>query len=137
MGQIPIDLSELDIDFLSVSAHKFYGPKGVGFMYVKNSVKTGALINGGAQERNLRGGTENILGIGGMHKALQLKLENLENENQHLRTLKSYMIEKLNENFGDKVFFNGASGDLDHSLNKILSLSFPTLKKIAVLNFLS
>tara|TARA_R110002072_G_scaffold200416_2_gene358156 strand:+ start:4089 stop:5225 length:1137 start_codon:yes stop_codon:yes gene_type:complete len=128
VGQIPIDLSELDIDFLSVSAHKFYGPKGVGFMYVKNSVKTGALINGGAQERNLRGGTENILGIGGMHKALQLKLENLENENQHLRTLKSYMIEKLNENFGDKVFFNGASGDLDHSLNKILSLSFPTLK---------
>lgn len=128
IGQLEIDLSEIQIDFLSASAHKFYGPKGIGFLYVNHSLKIGSLITGGAQERNRRGGTENILGIGGMHQALKYKLENLSLENAHLKSIKTYMMEKLKENFGDDVNFNGASADLNMSLNKILSVSFPNLK---------
>lgn len=128
IGQIPLDLSEIQIDFLSASAHKFYGPKGVGFLFIRNSIKTASFITGGAQERNRRGGTENILGIGGMHKALQLKLENFEKENEHVKSIKMYMMGQLKEHFEADITFNGNSGNLGTSLNKILSLSFPNLK---------
>lgn len=128
IGQLKIDLSEVHIDFLSASAHKFYGPKGVGFLYVSNVVKAGSFITGGAQERNMRGGTENILGIGAMHKALELKLQKFDTENEHLKAIKIYLMKQLKEKFQDQVSFNGASGDLDQSLNKILSVSFPKLK---------
>lgn len=128
IGQLEIDLREIHIDFLSASAHKFYGPKGVGFLFVHRSVKMGSFITGGAQERNRRGGTENILGIGGLHHALKYKLENLLEENANVRSIKVYMMEKLTENFGDQVVFNGTSADLNKSLNKILSVSFPNLK---------
>lgn len=128
IGQLPIDLSKINIDFIAASSHKFYGPKGIGFMYVNSRVKAFSFISGGAQERNMRGGTENVLGICGMHEALKMKLENLEKEGEHVKSIKSYMMVNLKKNFGDKVVFNGASGDPNQSLNKILSVGFPFLK---------
>lgn len=124
MAHKPIDLSELPVDFLAASAHKFYGPKGVGFMYINHRVKCHSFINGGSQERNMRGGTENVLGIAGLHKAFQLSIENMEAENQHILGLKIYMIQKLKDE-GVKVIFNGLSAETDRSLLTVLSCAFP------------
>lgn len=125
VGHFPLDLAELPIDFLSASAHKFYGPKGVGFLYANSRVKIASFITGGAQERNMRGGTENIIGLAGLHKALQLSLDTLEEERAHIKGLKTYFMEGLQQ-LG-AVVFNGRSGDLDHSLYTVLSVGFPEL----------
>lgn len=128
MAHCDLNLAELPIDFLAASAHKFYGPKGVGFMYVNHRVKCHSFISGGAQERNMRGGTENVLGIAGLHKAFQCSMENLEAENKHIMSLKSYMIDKLKSEIPD-VEFNGLSDQLDKSLLTVLSCAFPSLPK--------
>lgn len=128
MAHCELNLAELPIDFLAASAHKFYGPKGVGFMYVNHRVKCHSFISGGAQERNMRGGTENVLGIAGLHKAFQCSMENLEAENKHIMSLKSYMIDKLKSEIPD-VEFNGLSDQLDKSLLTVLSCAFPSLPK--------
>lgn len=128
IGQLPLDLTALPIDLISASAHKFYGPKGVGFLYMSSAVKTASFITGGAQERNMRGGTENVIGLAGMHTAIKYKLENLEEEGEHVKNMKVYLLTQLTESFGDQVQFNGLSADLDNSLHKILSVSFPKLK---------
>lgn len=128
MAHCDLNLAELPIDFLAASAHKFYGPKGVGFMYVNHRVKCHSFISGGAQERNMRGGTENVLGIAGLHKAFQCSMENLVAENKHIMSLKSYMIDKLKSEIPD-VEFNGLSDQLDKSLLTVLSCAFPSLPK--------
>lgn len=128
IGHYDFNLQEIPVDFLAASAHKFYGPKGVGFLYLNHRIKVGPFINGGAQERNMRGGTENIMGIGGLHKALQYSLENLEEENAHILDLKKYMIQRLKEEM-EGVTFNGQSEDLQHSLRTVLSASFPHFPK--------
>ncbi|WP_417602797.1 cysteine desulfurase family protein [Owenweeksia hongkongensis] len=128
MAHCDLDLSELPIDFLAASAHKFYGPKGVGFMYVNHRVKCHSFISGGSQERNMRGGTENVLGIAGLHKAFQLSIENMEAENAHITDLKQYMIDQLKAEVTD-VRFNGLSDQLDKSLLTVLSCSLPCLPK--------
>ena len=128
MAHCELNLAELPIDFLAASAHKFYGPKGVGFMYVNHRVKCHSFISGGAQERNMRGGTENVLGIAGLHKAFQCAMENLDEENRHIMGLKSYMIDRLKAEFPD-VRFNGLSDQLDRSLLTVLSCGFPSIPK--------
>ena len=128
IGHYDFNLQEIPVDFLAASAHKFYGPKGVGFLYLNHRIKVGPFINGGAQERNMRGGTENIMGIGGLHKALQSSLENLEEENAHILDLKKYMIQRLKEEM-EGVTFNGQSADLENSLRTVLSASFPHFSK--------
>lgn len=128
MAHCDLNLAELPIDFLAASAHKFYGPKGVGFMYVNHRVKCHSFISGGAQERNMRGGTENVLGIAGLHKAFQCSMQNLEAENNHIMSLKRYMINKLKSEIPD-VEFNGLSDQLDKSLLTVLSCAFPSLPK--------
>jgi cysteine desulfurase len=85
IGHFEFDLASTPIDFITASAHKFHGPKGVGFLYIDKNVKVGSLISGGSQERNLRGGTENILGIAGMHRALVSAHENLVAESHHIQ----------------------------------------------------
>lgn len=127
IGQLEIDLSELPVDFITASAHKFYGPKGVGFLYMNSRIKVASFITGGAQERNMRGGTENILGLGAMHEALKWKLQKFDEENDHVKSIKMYMMDQLQKEFGNDVQFNGESGNLEKSLNKILSVSFPNL----------
>lgn len=128
IGHYEIDLSELNIDFLAASSHKFYGPKGVGFMYINHRLKVWPLIEGGAQERNRRGGTENILGIGGLHEALRHSLEKREEENAHILGLKKYMIERLQAEL-EEVGFNGRCADFENSLVAVLSARFPSLPK--------
>ncbi|MCH4072748.1 cysteine desulfurase family protein [Pseudoramibacter sp.] len=94
-GNIPIDISELDVDFLSLSGHKFYGPKGTGVLYCRKGQRIVPLIHGGKQERNLRGGTENIAGIVGIGEACRRAAEQLENRTEHERELTEYLINQL------------------------------------------
>ena len=95
VGNININIKDLGIDALSMSAHKFYGPKGIGVAYIKNGIKFDSLINGGYQEKAKRAGTENVPAIVGMAKALQLALENLEDYNKKLIYLREYTIDRI------------------------------------------
>lgn len=95
VGHIPIDVKDLNCDMLSASAHKFGGPKGVGFLYVKNGIKMKSLIHGGKQENGLRGGTENILGVVSMAVALEDAVEHMEERNLYIKTLRDRLLEKL------------------------------------------
>ena len=124
MGHYAHDLSQLPVDALVAGAHKFHGPKGVGFLYVRKDKKIHPFIHGGAQERNMRGGTENVIGIIGLAKALELSLEELEAHRSHIEKIKGYFIGKLKQEIPG-VSFNGCSADLDKSLYTVLNVSLP------------
>jgi cysteine desulfurase len=130
MGHFPIDVSKTKIHFLSGGAHKFHGPKGAGFIYISNDAQIKPFIDGGGQERNMRGGTENVYGIAGLAKALELACSNMENHQQHIDELRSYMMMQLRENFED-VKFNGDYED--QCLYTVLSVSFPPSAKSEML----
>lgn len=122
MGHFPIDVQNIKINFLSGAAHKFHGPKGVGFIYINPDSPIKPLIDGGAQERNMRGGTENVYGIVGLAKALERAVAEMEHRSTHIRKLRAYMRQALVNNFPDIQF----NGDLDgDSLYTVLSASFP------------
>lgn len=123
MGHYPHDLTQLKIDFVTGAAHKFHGPKGVGFLYINANNKIKPLIYGGAQERNMRGGTENVYGIAGLAKALELAYENMEEHHTYIQGLKSYMIDELLKAIPD-IGFNGVI-EPDKSLYTVLNVSFP------------
>lgn len=106
MGNIKIDVDELNIDLLSMSAHKFNGPKGIGALYIRKGIKIDPLIIGGGQERAKRAGTENVPSIVGMGKALELAYENLEEHVEKLTELREYLIEKIEDNI-DYIKLNG------------------------------
>jgi len=124
IGHYPINLNELPIDFASSSAHKFHGPKGAGFAYIKKQTKLKAKITGGGQERNLRSGTENVYGIIGMAKALELSYQNLEQDQNYISDLKQYTINQFKKHFPE-VIFNGNSADLNKSLYTLLNVFLP------------
>lgn len=124
MGHYVHDLSQLPVDALVAGAHKFHGPKGVGFLYVRKDKKIHPFIHGGAQERNMRGGTENVIGIIGLAKALEISIEELDAHRSHIEKVKRYFIEKLKQNIPG-VTFNGCSADLDKSLYTVLNVSLP------------
>lgn len=107
VGNVKIDVEEMCIDAMSASAHKFYGPKGIGFAYIKNSVKFVPLINGGHQENSKRAGTENVAGIVGMAKAFEIANNNIENYSKKLLSLRKYFIEKILANIPN-VIINGS-----------------------------
>jgi len=132
IGHFKIDTQALQIHFLTAAAHKFHGPKGVGFLYINSNIKIHPLITGGSQERNMRGGTENIYGIVGLSKAFQIANEQMETHQHHIRNLKNYMIEQLEYHF-PKVTFNGEIGN--NSLHTILNASFPPSSKAEMLLF--
>lgn len=126
VGYYPIDVSKTHINFLSGAAHKFHGPKGVGFIYINGDNIIKPFIDGGAQERNMRGGTENIYGILGMAKALDLACEHMTERRAHIESLRRYMLEQLQTHFEDLAF----NGDWDgHSQYKLLSVAFPPSPK--------
>ena len=106
VGHVKIDVNELNIDLLSLSAHKFYGPKGIGALYIRRGVKLDSLIEGGAQERNRRAGTENVPGIVGLGKAIELAYENIDENNEKLITLRERLIKKVFDSI-DYVRLNG------------------------------
>jgi len=124
MGHYVHDLKQMQIDSLVGAAHKFHGPKGVGFLFVRKDKKIMPLIHGGAQERNMRGGTENVIGIIGLAKALELAYEDMAAHRKHIEALKKHMMEKLIQAIPG-VSFNGLSGDMEKSLYTVLNVSLP------------
>jgi len=133
MGHYAFDLQAIHIDFLTCAAHKFHGPKGIGFLYVNKYLKTSALIHGGAQERGLRGGTENLYGIVGLAKAMDLAYEDVQGHQDYVQELKTYMIDQLQANFDD-IYFHGET-DPAKSLYTVLNCCFPKTDKAGMLLF--
>ncbi|MCX6199098.1 MAG: cysteine desulfurase family protein [Bacteroidetes bacterium] len=127
IGYFPFDVQKTQIHFISGSAHKFHGPKGVGFIYINGEAAIKPFIDGGAQERNMRAGTENVYGIVGLGKALELALEHGEESKKYISGLKHYMIDKLKTEI-DGIDFNGDISD-EGSNYKVLSVSLPPCAK--------
>ena len=133
MGHYAFDLADLDIDFITCAAHKIHGPKGIGFLYVNKNVKVEALIHGGAQERGFRGGTENVYGIVGLAKAMELAYEDVAAHQAHVQELKTYMIQQLKASF-ETISFHGET-DPERSLYTVLNVCFPKTDKAGMLLF--
>ena len=125
IGKYPLDLNQTHIAFLSGSAHKFYGPKGVGFVYVNNDNIIKPMIHGGDQERGMRSGTENIYGIAGMAKAYTLAFDEIEERHNYVAGLKKYFKERLVNELFDVQF----NGDDSSQLYNVISASFPASEK--------
>ena len=124
VGHYKLDLQEIPIDYLAASAHKFHGPKGVGFAFLRKNSGLRASIFGGEQERGMRAGTESIHNIVGMDEALAISYENLETERSHIKSIKSYFIEQLQSVFPN-VSFNGQSGDMEKSTYTLVNVCLP------------
>jgi cysteine desulfurase len=124
IGHYPFNMQDLNVDFMAASAHKFHGPKGVGFIYISENIKIKPLIRGGGQERNMRAGTENIYGIAALAMAMEMAYEHLEEEVKYIKGLKKYMIEKLQTEIEDVQFY-GKCTDIENSLYTVLSCHFP------------
>lgn len=133
MGHYAHDLSKLKIHFMVCAAHKLHGPKGVGFLHVNHKIKIKPMIYGGSQERNMRGGTENLYGIVGLAKALEIAYAEMEEHRHYIQGLKTYMIEQLREKVAG-VDFNGEI-DPDKSLYTVLNVSFPEMEMADMLLF--
>jgi cysteine desulfurase len=124
VGHYPIDLSEINVHFISGAAHKFHGPKGIGILYVSDDVNIKPFIFGGGQERNMRAGTENVYGIVGFAKALEIAMRDYEKEAVYIKELKSYMKEALLQNIPGVGYNDGPD-----SLYTVLSVCFPKTEK--------
>jgi len=134
MGHYKFDLKELEIDFLTCAAHKLHGPKGIGFLYINKSLKIKPLIIGGGQERQLRGGTENLYGIIGLATALEIAIRDLDDHVDHVSELKQHMVKRItNELPGSE--FNGQSAAED-SLYTVLNVTFPPCDNAGMMLFL-
>jgi cysteine desulfurase len=123
MGHYKHDLGKLKAHFMVCAAHKLHGPKGIGFLHVNHRIRIKPFIYGGAQERNMRGGTENIYGIVGLAKAFEIAYANMEQHHSYIQSLKTYMIDQLRDKVPG-IDFNGET-DPDKSLYTVLNVSFP------------
>lgn len=132
VGHFPFNLRDTPVHFITGAAHKFHGPKGVGLLYINENIRIKPYLHGGSQERNMRAGTENIYGIVGFAKALELATENFESDSAHIGTLKYYMHEQLKKHIKG-VGFNGDV--LGNSLYTVLSASFPKTEKSEMILF--
>jgi cysteine desulfurase len=133
MGHYIHDLSKLKVHFLVCAAHKLHGPKGIGFLYINHKIKINPMIFGGSQERNMRGGTENVYGIVGLAKALEIAYAEMEEHQEYIQGLKSYMINQLRVNIPG-IEFNGET-DPEKSLYTVLNVSFPEMDMAEMLLF--
>ncbi len=134
MGHYRHDMKALRICGLTAAAHKFHGPKGAGFMYIRKDRKISQFIHGGTQERNMRGGTENTYGIIGLAKALEIAYREMASHETHIKGLKARMIEKLKETIPG-VSFHGDSANLEKSLYTVLNVSLPESEENDMLLF--
>jgi len=132
IGHYPIDLKSFKVHFVSAAGHKFHGPKGVGILYVNENIKINPLLSGGAQERNMRAGTENLYGIVGFAKALELAMQRYEDDSKKVTELKGYMCKQLTETFPGVVCNGDTNGS---SLYTVLNVSFPRTEKSDMLLF--
>ncbi len=124
VGYYPINLSELNVDFLSGSGHKFHGPKGIGFVYINGDYQLKPYIDGGSQERNMRAGTENLYGISGLGRALELAYEEIEERSEQMKRVKSYMKERLQDSIPGVRFISP-----ENSHFRVLNVAFPPSPK--------
>jgi cysteine desulfurase len=122
MGHYAFDFQKLKIDFAVGAAHKFNGPKGVGFLYINKRLKIHPLITGGAQERDMRGGTENVYGIVGLAKALEICYRDMDKKHAHIQAIKQFMIDEIKANFSNLKFNGDAEGN---ALYTVLNVAFP------------
>lgn len=130
MAHYKIDVQDLNVHFLTCSSHKFHGPKGIGFLYIRGGVKINPFIYGGSQERNMRGGTENIYGIVGLAKAMEIAYRDIEEHHKHVQGLKTYMIEQLRESIPGIAF----NGDCENAcLYTVLNVRFPKTENAEML----
>jgi cysteine desulfurase len=134
MGHYVHDVRKLKAHFIVCAAHKLHGPKGVGFLFVNHNIKIPPMIFGGAQERNMRGGTENVYGIVGLAKALEIAYAEMESHRQHVQELKDYLKDKLSREIPD-VQFNGETA-ADKSLYTVLNVSFAAMDMAVMLLFM-
>ncbi|MBL7891258.1 MAG: cysteine desulfurase [Bacteroidia bacterium] len=132
MGHYAMDLQAVNVHFVTGAAHKFHGPKGVGFLYISNKVKISPFIHGGSQERNMRGGTENVYGIVGLVKAMEIANRDMKEHQQYIQGLKTYMIEQLEKNIPGLGFNGDAKGS---SLYTVLNVLFPSNKNAEMMLF--
>jgi cysteine desulfurase len=134
IGHYRHDLSSLKVHGLAAAAHKFHGPKGAGFMYIRKDKKLHPFLVGGSQERSMRGGTENVYGIVGLAKALEIAYRDMDEHTRYIKGLKQYMIGKLKANVPG-LLFNGTSGDIENSLYTVLNVSLPESEENSMLLF--
>lgn len=132
-GKLEIDVNNLGIDFMSFSAHKFYGPKGVGSLYLRSAANLKGLVQGGGQERKLRAGTENVPGIAGIGLAAEISASSLENSQSHLETLASTFRNHLKGEIPSVIF----NGDSDTTLPGLVSTTIPDIKSDMLMVHLS
>ena len=132
VGHFPFNLANTTVDFITGAGHKFHGPKGVGILYINEKIKISPLLHGGAQERNMRAGTENLYGIVGFAKALEMATEHYEQDSTYIKSLKKYMYDQLVEKI-PTVSFNGDS--FGESLYTLLSVNFPKNEKTEMILF--
>jgi len=132
LGHFPLDLRNTAVHFITGAAHKFHGPKGVGLLYINENVKIKPYIHGGSQERNMRAGTENLYGIVGFAKALEISMNNYEKDSAYIKNLKTYMMDQLKMQI-NRVAFNG--DPLGNCLYAVLSVSLPKTEKSEMILF--
>ena len=126
LGKLPVDVDDLGLDFLSMSGHKIYGPKGIGVLYMRHGTPWLPWMHGGSQERRRRGGTLNVPGIVGLAKALELCVNNMEDHRQHFKKLRKRLIDGLDNAFGDRYQVNGCN---KNGVPHIINLSFTDTQK--------
>ncbi len=130
VGHYPVDLSKINVHFISAAGHKFHGPKGTGILYINENIKVNPLIIGGGQERNMRAGTENVYGIVGFAKALEVGMRDYENDSKYIKGLRMYMMQSLQSAIPG-LHFNYS----DQSLYTVLSVCFPKSEKSEMVLF--
>ncbi|WP_064967524.1 cysteine desulfurase family protein [Tenacibaculum ovolyticum] len=133
IGRYQLDLQKTPIDFIVASGHKFHGPKGIGFMYVRKGISVKPMLHGGGQENGVRSSTENVHAILGMEKALEISYNKLEEDKKHISAIKNYFITELKTNFKG-IQFNGESDNLEKSSYTILSVRFQLKDKMLLFN---
>ena len=132
VGHFPFDLRNTPVHFITGAGHKFHGPKGVGLLYINENVRINPFIQGGSQERNMRAGTENVYGVVGFARALELATAAFESDSSYIKGLKVYMMEQLKKHVKG-ISFNG--DPLGRNLYTVLSVSFPKTEKSEMLLF--
>jgi cysteine desulfurase len=132
IGHFPFDLRNTPVHFVTAASHKFHGPKGVGLLYVNENIKINPYIHGGSQERNMRAGTENLYGIVGFAKALELATVNYEKDSAYIKEIKVYMMKQLEKRVKD-IAFNGDT--LGKSLYTVLNVAIPKTEKSEMILF--
>lgn len=123
IGNVAIDVKDMNIDLLSMSAHKFYGPKGIGVLYKRNGIKLGSYMTGGEQERNMRAGTLNTPGIVGCGKAIEIAVRDMGKNNQYVASLRDYFVSEVEKRI-DNVYYNGTKSDKRLASNANFSFEF-------------